>query len=367
MRSLCFLVYLNKSHHGRQPVRWFFGQTTRSKMRSWMSWPVLLRHLKPIGGMEGQFELPQVFGPGWRLKFKVGFHKQSFFESTCKNWWNSRRRVVNRTRTWDNFQDTFDFFFDLTSFDKPFQSFASLGWTHQSPVLQPSILFAQQGLDVSCCRIAFPAFTWHCLERVTRPRLDVSSPPVFGKSGTGRMLIPPVNLSLLHFLRGDVFVCIDGTWQHKILNIELTSQEFIPWARELLSNEVISGRLLGETFSSGNSWLSLELWTCEAHQSLECLQYLGITPGFSPPNQLLEKLETPQRLRLLLDQPVNLVPQAGWQPPLTSGWWWESWGFGEKTRGAQVDNSGRSGLHVAWGIPDFAEMLKKHCCERWRV
>jgi len=24
--------------------------------------------------------------------------------------------------------------------------------------------------------------------------------------------------------------------------------------------------------------------------------------------------------RLLLDQPVNLVPQAGWQPTLTSGW-----------------------------------------------
>lgn len=43
----------------------------------------------------------------------------------------------------DSFQDTFNFFFDLTSFDKPFHSFASLGWTTQSPVLPPSISFAQ--------------------------------------------------------------------------------------------------------------------------------------------------------------------------------------------------------------------------------
>ena len=33
----------------------------------------------------------------------------------------------------DSFQDTFNFFFDLTSFDKPCHSFASLGWTPSRP------------------------------------------------------------------------------------------------------------------------------------------------------------------------------------------------------------------------------------------
>ena len=196
--------------------------------------------------------------------------------------------------------------------------------------------------------------------------------PFSGRVGGGDANTPsqPVTTS---FLRGDGFVCIDGTWQNKILNIELTSQEFIPWKGSCLvkkwfqegcwwKSTLFSHHFLVEIH--GSPWSCGHVRHISPWNACSTSAGSGLTTGGATISSW--KPGNTQLLRLLLDQPVNLVPQAGWQPPLTSGWWWESWGFGE-TRGAQVDNSGRSGLHVAWGIPDFAEMLKKHCCERWRV
>ena len=165
-------------------------------MRSWMSWPVLLRHLKPPGGMGGQIKLTSFRAgvktevQGWisqTVFFWIRLHSQELMEQPQASGESDKDlgTVFKTLLTflWPNF-----FWQTMSQFRK--------SWLDtQSPVLPPSISFAQQGLDVSCYRIAFLVFTWHCLERVTRPRRDVKwfrwfghkkiSPPFSGRVARG--------------------------------------------------------------------------------------------------------------------------------------------------------------------------------------
>lgn len=145
MRSLCFLVYLNEittaingrdDFLGKPPgARWGHGCLDQS---FWGNRHVF--HLETFNETDEtnwknrkanlNFHKFSVWGEDWssRLDFtnSLFLNPPARIDGAAGEWWIGQGPG-------DSFQDTFNFFFDLTSFDKPFQSFASLGWTPSRP------------------------------------------------------------------------------------------------------------------------------------------------------------------------------------------------------------------------------------------